>query len=83
MRPVSACPAAIAHGISTMAQFIGRAVTVGAGALDAVVDLSVRFTRPVVVLMMKDGHEIEVTRRRARSFRRPDVGLELTATCAG
>jgi len=41
-------PGVIAHGMYTMA-LAGRAVTTWAGALDAVVEFSVRFSRPVPV----------------------------------
>src|SRR5690606_11649394 len=41
-------PGVIAHGMFTMA-LVGRAVTGWAGSPDAVLDLSVRFTRPVPV----------------------------------
>src|ERR687883_1013611 len=41
-------PGVIAHGMYTMA-LVGRAITIWAGAADAVVEFGVRFTRPVVV----------------------------------
>ena len=75
-------PGVIAHGMYTMA-LVGRAVTKWAGAPDAVVDFSVRFSRPVPVPDTDEGTEVvvdgvvkEVT----------DDGLTrigLTATCHG
>jgi len=53
-------PGVIAHGMLTMA-LAGRAVTQWAGSADAVVEYSVRFTRPVVVPDDDEGTEIEVT----------------------
>src|SRR3954469_20757070 len=53
-------PGVIAHGMFTMA-LVGRALTVWAGAPDAVVDFNVRFTRPVVVPDDDEGTELEVS----------------------
>jgi len=52
-------PGVIAHGMLTMA-LVGRAVTDWAGAPDAVLDYSVRFSRPVPVPDDETGTEIEV-----------------------
>ncbi|MFY1673349.1 MaoC family dehydratase [Plantactinospora sp. WMMB334] len=75
-------PGVIAHGMFTMA-LVGRAVTDWAGAPDAVVEFSVRFTRPVVVPDDDEGTEIEVS---AAVRGVPEEGLtrlDLTATCQG
>lgn len=75
-------PGVIAHGMFTMA-LVGRAVAEWAGAADAVVDYSVRFTRPVVVPDDDQGAEIEVT---AAVREVTDAGLtriDITATCGG
>jgi acyl dehydratase len=53
-------PGVIAHGMFTMA-LVGRAVTAWAGAPDAVVELSVRFSRPVPVPDTDEGTEVEVS----------------------
>src|SRR3954464_14017037 len=53
-------PGVIAHGMFTMA-LVGRAVTVWAGAPDAVVEFGVRFARPVPVPDTDEGTEIVVT----------------------
>ena len=55
----SGLPGVIAHGMFTMA-LAGRAVTSWAGDPGAVVDYSVRFTRPVVVPDDDDGTEVVV-----------------------
>ena len=52
-------PGVIAHGMYTMA-LVGRAVTTWAGAPDAVVDFSVRFSRPVPVPDTDEGTEVVV-----------------------
>ncbi|MFX0591559.1 MaoC/PaaZ C-terminal domain-containing protein [Melissospora conviva] len=75
-------PGVIAHGMFTMA-LVGRAVTEWAGAPDAVVDLSVRFTRPVVVPDDEDGTEIEVSAKVREVLPGGLTWLDLTATCAG
>jgi acyl dehydratase len=53
-------PGVIAHGMFTMA-LVGRAVTTWAGAADAVVELSVRFSRPVPVPDTDEGTEVVVS----------------------
>jgi acyl dehydratase len=52
-------PGVIAHGMYTMA-LVGRAVTSWAGAPDAVVEFSVRFSRPVPVPDTDEGTEVVV-----------------------
>jgi len=74
-------PGVIAHGMLTMA-LAGRAVTAWTGDPGAVVEYSVRFTRPVVVPDDEQGAEIMV----AGSVRSADAGvveIDLTVTCAG
>src|SRR6195952_1650796 len=53
-------PGVIAHGMYTMA-LVGRAVTTWAGAPDAVVEYSVRFSRPVPVPDTDEGTEVVVS----------------------
>ncbi len=53
-------PGVIAHGMLTMA-LAGRLVTDWTGDPSAVLDLSVTFTRPVVVPDDADGAQIELT----------------------
>lgn len=74
-------PGVIAHGMLTMA-LAGRALTGWAGAPDAVLDFSVRFTRPVPVPDDDTGAEVEVSAVvTAVSDGRAELGL--TATCQG
>ncbi|TDC84847.1 dehydratase [Micromonospora sp. KC606] len=75
-------PGVIAHGMFTMA-LVGRAVTTWAGAPDAVVDLGVRFTRPVVVPDDDEGTEIEVTAVVKGVTEDGLTRLDVTATCRG
>ncbi|MEV4758742.1 MaoC family dehydratase [Micromonospora sp. NPDC049559] len=75
-------PGVIAHGMYTMA-LVGRAVTEWAGSPDAVVDYSVRFTRPVVVPDDDEGTEIEVSAVVKEVTEDGLTRLELTATCLG
>jgi acyl dehydratase len=75
-------PGVIAHGMYTMA-LVGRAVAGWAGAPDAVVDFSVRFSRPVPVPDDDEGTEVQVSGV-VRS--ETDDGLtqiDITATCHG
>ncbi|MPZ27963.1 MAG: dehydratase [Micromonosporaceae bacterium] len=74
-------PGVIAHGMLTMA-LAGRAVTEWAGAPDAVLDLGVRFTRPVPVPDDDAGTEVEVSAVVA-AVADGRAELELTATCWG
>jgi acyl dehydratase len=75
-------PGVIAHGMFTMA-LVGRAVTEWAGAPDAVVDFSVRFTRPVVVPDDDQGTEIEVSAVVKEVTEDGLTRLDVTATCLG
>jgi acyl dehydratase len=74
-------PGVIAHGMFTMA-LAGRAVTEWAGAPDAVVDLGVRFTRPVPVPDDETGAEVEVSAV-VTAVLDGRAELDLTATCQG
>ena len=73
-------PGVIAHGMFTMA-LAGRAVTAWAG-VGAVVEYSVRFTKPVVVPDDNEGVEIVVTGS-VRSVEEGVAQIELTVTCQG
>ena len=75
-------PGVIAHGMLTMA-LVGRAVTEWAGAPDAVVDYSVRFSRPVPVPDDETGTEIEVSAEVKGTTDEGHTMLAITATCAG
>ena len=75
-------PGVIAHGMFTMG-LVGRAVTGWAGAPDAVVDFSVRFTRPVPVPDDDAGTEVEVAAVVKEVDAEGLVRLDLTATCRG
>jgi acyl dehydratase len=74
-------PGVIAHGMFTMA-LAGRAVAGWAGAADAVLDLGVRFTRPVPVPDDDTGTEVEVSAV-VTGVSDGRAELELTATCQG
>lgn len=74
-------PGVIAHGMLTMA-LAGRAVTGWAGAPDAVLDLGVRFTRPVPVPDDDTGAEVEVSAV-VTAVSDGQAELDLTATCRG
>jgi acyl dehydratase len=73
-------PGVIAHGLLTMA-LVGRAVTEWVGDGGAVLDYSVRFSRPVVVPDTDGGTELQVAGV-VREIR-PDgtAVVDLTATC--
>ncbi|RKN44323.1 MaoC family dehydratase [Micromonospora endolithica] len=75
-------PGVIAHGMFTMA-LVGRAVTEWSGAPDAVVDYSVRFTRPVLVPDDDEGTEIEVAAVVREVTEDGLTRLDITATCRG
>jgi acyl dehydratase len=75
-------PGVIAHGMLTMA-LAGRAVTAWAGRPDAVVDLGVRFTRPVVVPDDDEGTEVRVTAVVREAGADGLARLDLTVTCQG
>ena len=75
-------PGVIAHGMFTMA-LVGRAVTTWAGAADAVVEFSVRFSRPVPVPDTDEGTRIEVSAAVKEVTDDGLTRLEITATCNG
>ncbi|MDG4774660.1 MaoC family dehydratase [Solwaraspora sp. WMMD792] len=75
-------PGVIAHGMLTMA-LAGRAVTQWAGSADAVVEYSVRFTRPVVVPDDDEGTEIEVTGVVKGTTEDGLTRIDVTAVCGG
>ncbi|WP_127499804.1 MaoC family dehydratase [Actinoplanes solisilvae] len=75
-------PGVIAHGMFTMA-LVGRAVTAWAGAPDAVVEYSVRFSRPVPVPDTDEGTEVVVTATVKGTTDEGHTKLSLTATCQG
>ncbi|WFE23330.1 MaoC family dehydratase [Solwaraspora sp. WMMD937] len=75
-------PGVIAHGMLTMA-LAGRAVTQWAGSADAVVEYSVRFTRPVVVPDDDEGTEIEVTGAVKGTTEDGLTRIDVTAVCVG
>ncbi len=75
-------PGVIAHGMFTMA-LVGRAVTHWAGAPDAVVDFSVRFSRPVPVPDTDEGTEVVVNGVVKEVTEDGLTKLSLTATCHG
>ncbi|MCM4081907.1 MaoC family dehydratase [Paractinoplanes hotanensis] len=75
-------PGVIAHGMFTMA-LVGRAVTAWAGAADAVVEYSVRFSRPVPVPDTDEGTEVVVTATVKETTDEGLTKLVLTATCHG
>jgi acyl dehydratase len=75
-------PGVIAHGLLTMA-LVGRALTEWAGNPAGIVDVNVRFARPIVVPDSDEGAELVV---RAALRQWTDEGyavLDLTATCGG
>jgi acyl dehydratase len=75
-------PGVIAHGMFTMA-LVGRAVTAFAGAPDAVVEFSVRFSRPVPVPDTDEGTEVVVAATVKGTTDDGHLRLALTATCQG
>jgi acyl dehydratase len=75
-------PGVIAHGMFTMA-LVSRAVVEWAGAPDAVVDFSVRFTRPVVVPDDDTGTELVVSAVVKAIDEDGQAHLDLSATCQG
>ncbi len=75
-------PGVIAHGMYTMA-LAGRAVTGWVGSADAVLDIGVRFTRPVPVPDTDEGTEVEFTAVIKNVSEDDLVTFDLTATCAG
>ncbi|WP_433793307.1 MaoC family dehydratase [Actinoplanes sp. CA-252034] len=75
-------PGVIAHGMFTMA-LVGRAVTTWAGAADAVVEFSVRFSRPVPVPDTDEGTDVVVSASVKEVTDEGHTRLSLTATCNG
>ena len=75
-------PGVIAHGMFTMA-LAGRAVVTWAGAPDAVVDFSVRFSRPVPVPDTDEGTQVEVSGVVKEITDDGLTRISLTATCDG
>src|SRR5262252_6944535 len=75
-------PDVIAHGMFTMA-LAGRAVTTWTGDPAAVVDYSVRFTKPVVVPDTDAGTEITVEGLVKKIDEDGRTQIDLTVTCAG
>ncbi|HET6531792.1 MAG TPA: MaoC/PaaZ C-terminal domain-containing protein [Actinoplanes sp.] len=75
-------PGVIAHGMYTMA-LAGRAVTTWAGAPDAVVDFSVRFSRPVPVPDTDEGTEVQISGVVKEVTEDGLTKISLTATCHG
>jgi acyl dehydratase len=75
-------PGVIAHGMFTMA-LAGRAVTTWAGAPDAVVDISVRFSRPVPVPDTDEGTEVVFTGAVKEVTDDGLTKIAITATCGG
>ena len=75
-------PGVIAHGMYTMA-LAGRAVTTWAGAPDAVVEFSVRFSRPVPVPDTDEGTEVAVSGVVKEVTEEGLTKINITATCHG
>jgi len=75
-------PSVIAHGMYTMA-LVGRAVTGWVGDPAAVVDYSVRFTKPVVVPDDDAGAEVVVSGVVKSSTEDGLVQINVTAVSAG
>jgi acyl dehydratase len=75
-------PGVIAHGMFTMA-LVGRAVTAWAGAPDAVLEFSARFSRPVPVPDTDEGTEVVVSAVVKEITDAGHTRLSLTATCQG
>src|SRR3954449_13277621 len=75
-------PGVIAHGMYTMA-LAGRAVTTWAGAPDAVLEYSVRFSRPVPVPDTDEGTEVVVSGVIKEVTEDGLTKVALTATCNG
>ncbi|GGK93088.1 MaoC family dehydratase [Mangrovihabitans endophyticus] len=75
-------PGVIAHGMYTMA-LAGRALTAWAGGSDAVVEFSVRFSRPVPVPDTDEGTEVVVSGTVKEVTEDGLTKISLTATCHG
>ena len=70
-------PGVIAHGMLTMAH-AARLLTDWAGSADAVVDCSVRFTKPVVVPAGPEGAVLQVSGRVAELLGDARVRVDIT-----
>ena len=75
-------PGVVAHGMYTMA-LAGRAVSGWVADPAAIVDFSVRFTRPVVVPDDDEGTQIEVAGVVAEPDDDGRTRIDLTVTCEG
>jgi acyl dehydratase len=75
-------PNVIAHGMLTMAE-AGRVVTDWAGDPGAMVDYSVRFSKPVVVPDDDAGATLVVSGTVVEKLDGNQVGVEITATSGG
>jgi acyl dehydratase len=75
-------PGVIAHGMFTMA-LVGRALTTWTGDAGGVVDMNVRFTRPVVVPDDDTGAEVTISGRVSGETDDGNVKIEVTATSGG
>jgi acyl dehydratase len=75
-------PNVIAHGMLTMAK-AGRVITDWAGDPGAVVDYSVRFSKPVVVPDDDSGATLVVSGTVVEKLDSNQVGVEITATSGG
>ena len=75
-------PGVVAHGMLSMAQ-AARVLTDWAGDPGAVVEYSVRFTKPVVVPAAPDKAELVLSGRVTEVLDGGRVRVELTATSAG
>jgi acyl dehydratase len=75
-------PGVIAHGMFTMA-LVGRALTTWTGDPAAVVDLGVRFTRPVIVPDDDAGVEVTISGKVSGETENGDLKIEVTAISGG
>jgi acyl dehydratase len=75
-------PGVIAHGMFTMA-LVGRALTSWTGDPAAVVDLSVRFTRPVVVPDDDTGVEVTISGKVTAETEEGHLKIDVTAISGG
>jgi acyl dehydratase len=75
-------PGVIAHGMFTMA-LAGRALATWTGDPAGVVDLSVRFTRPVVVPDDDTGAEVTISGRVTGETEEGHLKIEVTAISGG
>jgi acyl dehydratase len=75
-------PGVIAHGMYTMA-LVGRALATWTGDPAAVIDLSVRFTRPVVVPDNDTGVEVTISGKVAAETEEGHLKIDVTAISGG